>query len=379
MLGSQKSDNLIVDLFCGCGGFSLGAELAGFETAIAIDVEPNLQSSFRLNFPKSSPIQASVSDIQSSDWRRLLGRNRPAGVIGGPPCQGFSWIGQRSDSDPRNNLLSEFYRQVSLLRPKFFIMENVDGLIHKDKIHFLNSALETVRDQYVVLDPILINARDFGAPTNRKRVMIVGYDPTEMSPMNASHFIPLGKKASVADAIRDLPSPVDVNDERCFGWGSYPHEQTHLLSNYARMMRQPPPLGLGSRLALDNLAVGRVSGLANTIHSERIAKRYHDLQPGKADPISKSVKLSWDGFCPTLRAGTGPEKGSYQAVRPLHPDYGRVITVREAARLQGFPDWFLFHTTKWHSFRMIGNSVSPIVSRAILSMIAEKMSLPLAA
>ncbi|KAA1337570.1 DNA cytosine methyltransferase, partial [Escherichia coli] len=72
---------------------------------------------------------------------------------------------------------------------------------------------------------------------------------------------------------------------------------------------------------------------------------------------------------PTLRAGTGADKGSHQAVRPLHPDSGRVITVREAARLQGFPDWFCFHPTKWHSFRMIGNSVSPIVSKAILSKI----------
>lgn len=98
------------------------------------------------------------------------------------------------------------------------------------------------------------------------------------------------------------------------------------------------------------------------------------LLPGKKDAISKAVRLAADGFCPTLRAGTNREKGSYQAVRPIHHILPRVITPREAARLQGFPDWFVFHRTKWHSFRQIGNSVSPIVAEFLLKAVLDHLS-----
>jgi DNA (cytosine-5)-methyltransferase 1 len=104
-----------------------------------------------------------------------------------------------------------------------------------------------------------------------------------------------------------------------------------------------------------------------------VAKRYANVKQGASDKISKSKKLDPTGFCPTLRAGTGKDKGSYQAVRPIHPTKNRVITPREAARLQGFPDWFVFHKTKWHSFRQIGNSVSPIVAERLLNVIREKI------
>ena len=101
--------------------------------------------------------------------------------------------------------------------------------------------------------------------------------------------------------------------------------------------------------------------------------RYASLDIGEQDPISKSVKLDPFGFCPTLRAGTGRDKGSFQAVRPIHFLSPRVITPREAARLQGFPDWFVFDKTKWHSFRQIGNSVSPLVAEQILSILKEHL------
>ncbi len=99
------------------------------------------------------------------------------------------------------------------------------------------------------------------------------------------------------------------------------------------------------------------------------------LNPGQQDKVSKSSKLDIDGFCPTLRAGTDNTKGSFQAVRPIHPSQPRVITPREAARLQGFPDWFQFHETKWHSFRQIGNSVCPIVGEKVLSAIKICLSM----
>ena len=97
------------------------------------------------------------------------------------------------------------------------------------------------------------------------------------------------------------------------------------------------------------------------------------MVPGKTDKISKFPRLSWNGLCPTIRAGTDHRRGSYQAARPIHPEKNRVITPREAARLQGFPDWFQFSPTKWHSFRQIGNSISPLLAEAILSVIRQHL------
>ena len=111
-----------------------------------------------------------------------------------------------------------------------------------------------------------------------------------------------------------------------------------------------------------------------TDHTEIVEERYRNLQYGEQDRISKSYKLNPSSFCPTLRAGTGPDKGSFQAVRPIHYIEARVINPREAARLQGFPDWFELPETIWHSFRQIGNSVSPIAAEAILKVIFDHLN-----
>ena len=124
---------------------------------------------------------------------------------------------------------------------------------------------------------------------------------------------------------------------------------------------------------------GLVTGFFSTKHTAAVEQRFSNVEQGKVDRISKYPRLKWDGISPTLRAGTGSDRGSFQAVRPIHPDDPRVITVREAARIQGFPDWFIFHPTKWHSFRMIGNSVSPVVSTHLLSKILSAMNLKMAA
>ncbi|SFH02490.1 DNA cytosine methyltransferase [Methylobacterium gossipiicola] len=371
----------IVDLFSGCGGFSLGAELAGFKSLAAIDVDPILQSGYRRNFPRSQAVQASVADIDGTDWRNLIGRQRPDGVIGGPPCQGFSLIGKRAIDDPRNTLIGHFFRHVNLLRPKFFVMENVEGLLIGDSKKLLLEAIETVKPRFTVLDPIVVRAADFGAATSRKRVIVVGYDPDEIESLESGGFS-CGRLApvnTVRDAISDLPGPIPAGGATDFGWARYSAHTPRGLSDYARELRRCPPPGLGSQEAVQRHANGYVSGLAETRHSLQVAHRYANTPGGKAEPITKSYRLEWHGLCPTLRAGTGSDKGSFQAVRPLHPGEGRVITVREAARLQGFPDWFTFHPTKWHSFRMLGNSVSPFVGRGLLMTLANKFPLPLAA
>ncbi len=371
----------IVDLFCGCGGFSLGAELAGFRSIVAIDIDHDLQSSFRRNFRQTAVIEANVADIDGQDWPQLIGRDRPDGLVGGPPCQGFSWIGKRQTNDPRNNLVHQFYRHVGLLRPKFFVMENVEGILHSSSVDVLNLAIESIAKHYQIIGTIVVNAADFGAPTVRKRVVVIGYDPQEVDALSERSFTkhPPKEMTTVRDAISDLPSPIpEDDDELSFGWAKYPGDRGRKISDYAASLRKGPSDGMGWKESVERHSHGYVSGLTSTRHRPDIARRYAVLAPGKSDPITKSYRLDWDGQSPTLRAGTGADKGAFQAVRPLHPGMGRVITVREGARLQGFPDWFVFHPTKWHSFRMLGNSVSPIVSRAILSILGSKIGVPLA-
>lgn len=364
---SSESATLI-DLFSGCGGFSLGAELAGFHSLVAIDNNPVLQSGYKKNFPITRAIEADVGQILRPDWRQLIGNVRPDGIIGGPPCQGFSRIGKRSKGDPRNTLIHHFYRHVDELHPKFFVMENVEGLLDDDSRNVLMSAIERVAGRYTILGPLVVNAAHFGAATNRRRVIVVGYDPDDCDTLSVEELQPTpARLATVQDAISDIPTPIeDGGQSDDFGWAKYP-SRSGTLSAYARALRDVAPEGLGWAEAVRLHKEGFVSGLHETRHTAKVARRYASIEGGKSDPISKSYRLKWDGQCPTIRAGTGAEKGAFQAVRPLHPTEGRVITVREAARMQAFPDWFVFHPTKWHSFRMIGNSVSPSVSFGLLS------------
>lgn len=364
---------LILDLFCGCGGFSLGAELAGFHSIAAVDIDPTLQSAYKRNFPKTKAVESDVSEIQLNDWRQLIGKSRPAGIIGGPPCQGFSRMGKRQKDDPRNNLVHHFYRHVKELSPKFFVMENVQGLLDEENIETLMTGIDQVSNRYEILGPFVVNAANFGAPTNRFRVIVIGYDPAEVDPLSIEGFLGHGIQTNIREAISDLPGPIpDPKDENNFGWAKYPRIKSK-LSDYSLKMRAMPPAGIGDAEAISLLKSRYISGLVETQHSSAVIERFRTTPNGRPDPISRSYRLSWSGLSPTLRAGTGADKGSFQAVRPIHPSQGRVITVREAARIQGFPDWFIFHPTKWHSFRMIGNSVSPLVSEFILQEIKKSL------
>jgi DNA (cytosine-5)-methyltransferase 1 len=360
----------IVDLFSGCGGFGLGAELAGFHTSVAVDIDGDLQSGYRLNFPSTSVVQADISKLDRHDWSILLPSGPPDGIIGGPPCQGFSRMGKRDLGDQRNSLIHAFYDQVRLLKPRFFVMENVEGILDSANADTLNSSIGLIGGHYDVFGPVVVDAQWFGAATRRRRVLVVGFRKDHSITDVGYLFAPTTNRSTVSDAISDLPPPVATDGEdRDFGWSVL--SSTGSLSTYAKRARQHAPRGLGWSVARERHLLGEVSGFLSTAHTVNVQKRFSDLDPGQVDHISKYPKLSWQGVCPTLRAGTGRERGSFQAARPLHPEFPRVITVREAARLQGFPDWFVFHPTRWHSFRMIGNSVSPYVAETLLQRIKE--------
>lgn len=344
----------ILDIFSGCGGLSLGAHRAGFLTALAIDADPLLSSSFCFNFPKSRLLRRDVRTVDGSVIKTLL-PDGVDGVVGGPPCQAFSEMGRRAADDPRRELVREYFRMVRLIRPKFFLFENVRGLGFAENRHLLDDGLSMLPSSWTIVGPQVLNAADFGAPTRRLRLFVFGFDRNAVDPPSADDlFAKPGTATTVCDAIGDLASAAFLgDDERGFDFWKY--DGRRRVSAYASKMRSRS---------------GRFTGHRKTKHTKGTLDRFAKLQPGQNDKVGKYARLTWNGLCPTLRAGTGSDRGSYQAVRPIHPSEDRVITPREAARLQGFPDDFLFHPTVWHSCRMIGNSVSPIIAEVLLKRIA---------
>ncbi|MDY6991941.1 MAG: DNA cytosine methyltransferase [Pseudomonadota bacterium] len=368
----------IIDLFSGTGGFSLGAHYAGFTDEIAIDIDPILTSSFKTNFPNADILLGDISELNIKDIYKSTNKNWKSldGIVGGPPCQGYSLIGNRDPSDPRNSLVFHFFRMIKESSPKFFIMENVPGILDPRFLHHLTDGLNLVASKYEILEPLRINAADFGAATSRERVIFIGYRKDYVDPIthNDIRRRMVKKRNTVRTAISDLPLLKNAtSDETGQFWAKYTKRQESIKNSpYIYAARKRPISGLADKTARQAHAAKLISGFQPTLHTENVLRRMKDVIPGKHDPISKCPRLSWDGLCPTLRAGTGSDRGSHQSIRPIHPKEDRVITVREAARLQGFPDWFQFHPTIWHSFRMIGNSVSPYISNKLLKLIAEK-------
>lgn len=345
-----------IDLFCGTGGFSRGAIAAGFDVVAAFDIDANLTHSHHYNFPDTKLYLEDVSKLTGADILTKTGGDIDL-MFGGPPCQGFSMMGKRKVDDPRRELLGHFFRLVSEVKPAVFVMENVEGLLFGNAKDVLHSALSHLRG-YTVLDPMVLDASSFGAATKRKRAFVIGYDPTRCLPITEA-LIEASKTspATVAEALSGLADCSLIGDSN--GFDVWRLGRGVRLSDYA------------SRLANKNRIF---TGNQATNHAENVVARFATVLPGKSDPIGRHPRLKLDGQCPTLRAGTGADKGSHQSLRPIHPKEDRVITVREAARLQGFPDHHRFHPTIWHSFRQIGNSVSPIISEAILSILFNALS-----
>jgi len=346
-----------VDLFCGTGGFSRGAHAAGFDVVSAYDFDPNLTYSFGHNFPDTKMFQKDISALTGAEV--LTDANGPIDLIfGGPPCQGFSLIGRRDENDPRRTLLKRFFEIVNEARPCAFVMENVEGLMIGSARDELDRAIAGLSG-YDVTGPTVLDASDFGAATKRRRAFVVGCLRGECAPFNFDDLENDRRKpTTVKDAIWDLRSLADQKHDED-GTDTWRLRKNAQSSNYSM------------RLHADDR---RITGNKRTQHLERVVERFAKIKQGGFDPVGKYPRLKWSGQCPTLRAGTGSDKGSHQAVRPIHPEENRVITVREAARLQGFPDNHRFHPTIWHSFRQIGNSVSPAVASAILSAIYRSLS-----
>ena len=360
----------VVDLFAGVGGLSLGAARAGFRVAAAVDNDAFAVAAHKVNFPNSNHLTLDVAVLSGE---RLLEKadirsNKLTGLIGGPPCQGFSSIGHRAANDQRNSLFRHFFRLVAEANPIFYLAENVPGILAQRNKEFLEGALGLIPNKFVVLEPLVVTASDYGVPTKRRRVFFFGYNPRRMERLLAADFEPDDTEdVRVGDALTALPALRSDWSTEQQSWRVVGELDQ---SEYTRKIVDGIPRGVGNKRAIELHRTRKlVSGFLGTVHTPGTIKRFEALSAGEVDAVSKAVRLDRNGYCPTLRAGTAADRGSYQAVRPVHPTSPRVIAPREAARLQGFPDWFQFHPTKWHAFRQIGNSVSPIVAEHLLRAI----------
>jgi DNA (cytosine-5)-methyltransferase 1 len=405
---------LAIDLFAGAGGLSLGLEQAGCDVLAAVEYDPVHAATHKFNFPHTEVLCADISALTAqemlgaakagfvahghkiSDWSDELDL-----IAGGPPCQGFSFIGKRLVDDVRNQLVFHFFRLVSELRPRYFIMENVPGLAKGGHANILTQLIgefervgyrfpENEERKYRVL-----NAADFGAPQERHRLFLIGTrdDQTDIATAPTSKFQPVPKRSGVGketvqsslslgptvwEAIGDLPNPsrfpsLFTSDEvvlspdavKTMNWAASP---------YVRRLRclDCDPSDLSYSRDWDPTVL---TSSLRTVHTAKSIRRFKATKPGETEPVSRFYRLDPDGLCNTLRAGSGSERGAFTSPRPLHPSLPRVLSNREAARLHSFPDWFRLHTTKWHGFRQIGNAVVPLIGRAVGEQVVKALGL----
>jgi len=358
-----------IDLFAGAGGLSLGFEQAGFDIVAAVDIDPIHCAAHKFNFPNCATVCKSVVDTTGEELRRVagIGRREIDLVIGGAPCQGFSLIGKRAFDDERNQLVYHYVRIVKELKPKYFVFENVKGLTVGKHKQFLKEIIEEFKASgyNVVSDYKVLNAADFGVPQDRKRLFLMGARKGLRLP---AYPAPTGR-TTVKEAIGDIPDAEKFSELWERDWTK---AKFGTPSKYAAFLRgkKEDPTDFGYSRRFDSSIL--TSSLL-TEHTSLSRKRFAATPPDETEPVSRFKKLSLTGICNTLRAGTASDRGAFTSPRPIHPTVPRVITVREAARLHSYPDWFRFHATKWHGFRQIGNSVPPLLARAVGRQIMEAL------
>lgn len=360
----------VLDLFSGVGGMSLGFEQAGFDILASIELDPIHAAVHSFNFPMTRTICADIQNVQGQELVKSL-RHDIDVVVGGPPCQGFSLIGQRIADDPRNRLISEFVRIVLEVQPSYFVMENVKGLTLGRSKKLLEELVETFeKNGFAIQTPWrVLNARDYAVPQDRQRLFIIGARNGKVLP---SYPTAVESEPTVRDALDDLPNA--ENYKSLLSSDSVRTTKYRTPSKYAEQLRatNDSTIHFGYWRAWD---ASILTNSGRTNHTAETRRRFGMTTPGSIDPVSRFFRLDGDGVSNTLRAGTDSARGAHTSPRPIHHQYDRCITVREMARLHGFPDWFRFHVTKWHGARQIGNSVPPPLAKSVAHAIIDAMGI----
>ena len=377
----------VLDLFSGCGGLSLGFEAAGFSVVDAVDLDATAIETFELNHNNT---QTHCLDVATF----LENYNRQVDVvIGGPPCQGFSSINpSRKLSDPRNSGIDYFLRAVDQIRPRFFVMENVTGLLSLGKGQAFNSLTNEIQKLGYQFDFKVLQAAHYGVPQSRWRLIILGAKselrkPTFPIPTHSAKITPnfsggysncfrtekndlfLSVPTTVWDAISDLP-PVKNGE-------SYDGQHSNLpQSEYQNSLRcELAQLKNHASNSLGYLQMQRVEAIRNEGENWKVLPL--DLMP---DNLKRMHAKYGDGLGCNQRFGRLRKDGLFSTILTsphlywgafIHPVQDRVISVREAARAQSFPDKFEFKGSIGKQYTQVGNAVPPILARKIAECIRE--------
>ncbi len=323
----------VVDLFAGAGAMGLGFKEAGFRVVAAVEIERHAAQTYRLNHPGVPVLEASVNDVTGDVLRSWLpGLDAPAVVIAGPPCQGYSAAGSRTIGDRRNLLFRHVSRLARELRARSVLIENVPGVRRVNGVTYTERIMASLqRAGYITWrQPATLRASDFGVPQNRRRLFFVGVGP--------------------GLALPDVPTPTHMPP------GATARDQT-LARTVALIerLRDLPNLGPGEgaeRLQLSNGSV--VLNSTAMKHSTKVVDKIKAIPPG-GGPIS--YRRLEEDVARTLVAG-------HRAL-PVHPTQHRAITVREAARIQGFPDTYFFCGPRASQPLQVANAVPPALARAV--------------
>lgn len=393
---AEKSDRYtMVDMFCGAGGLSEGFRQAGMRTLLAVDSNPVAIRTYRLNHPDVPEDRVLCEDLRdfradAERIRGLIGEVRVDVLIGGPPCQGFSRAGWRSrgtgqrftaSEDDRNYLFRELVGLLEVLNPRVVVMENVPGLgevTFPDGKKFLQVTRDAMEEQGYHTEVWMLNAAAYGVPQHRVRKIIVGTRDGEPPVMpevryraaavqyrehSRSEDMGLEDAVTLWEGIADLP-PVDVDDG---DWISYqdpnkPREFSRLLDNPRNEMLHPQGLIFSHVSRFQNETdLERFGELEPGENYLKLLERRPDLKNYRDDGFNdKYYRLRPDQPSKTIVAHLNRDGNSY-----IHPTQVRSITVREAARLQSFPDSYIFTGSRKDQFVQVGNAVPPLLARAI--------------
>lgn len=342
--------NKIIDLFCGCGGLSLGFEMAGFEPVLAIDMWKDAVITYNHNRTSKVAICRDIHEITNEYLQELNKSNEIIGVIGGPPCQGYSTVGTRDINDPRNHLYLEYCRVVENVKPDFFVLENVKGLLTLSGGLFKNDIIERFTKLGYSVSFQIVNAANYGVPQNRDRVFFVGLKKsTFVFPQPNKNNI-----LSAKDGIDDLPIlPANNTDVLTY--------RVEPQNAYQAAMRKGSLTVLNHDItAHSDQTIHIISMIPDGGKIKDLPKEYWDIRKyNKAFERMSSLR-------PSNTVDTGHR--NY-----FHYSQNRIPTVRENARLQSFPDVFEFIGTRTSQYKQVGNAVPPLLAKAIADAIKKQM------
>jgi DNA (cytosine-5)-methyltransferase 1 len=337
----------IIDLFSGCGGLSRGFEMADFNVLLGIDNWLDALKTFEKNHNNSKILHADLQNIHPKDVQFNFNLPSVDIIVGGPPCQGFSIAGKRAVDDDRNKLYKNFVEFVAYFKPKAFVMENVPNIMSMDNGEVKKQILSDFTNLGYNISYKVLLASDYGVPQNRKRAFFVGL-------LNGKTFeFPeknIENPVTSWEAISDLP------DSEVIDGYKYPMPPQ---SEYQTIMRK-------HSTTLHNQQL--------TAHSEKTVSTIALVPDGsnyKSLPMelknTRNVNIAWtrlNSQKPSFTIDTGHR-------HHFHYKFNRVPTVRESARIQSFPDDFIFLGTKTSQYKQVGNAVPPLLGKAIAEQLKQ--------